>query len=60
MFLEERELGAYMPCTAIPHKARREFGHTCEHGPQPHRIHVLVLREPAYAKLYDSLAKLAS
>jgi len=33
-------LAAYVLCTAIPDGA--EFGHSCRHGPPPHRIKVLV------------------
>ena len=47
-------LAAYMSCENIP--ARTDFGHTCEHGPAPHTIKVLIFKShnaPAvYRKLY--------
>ncbi len=35
-------LSAIMSCESIPEEARKTFGHSCEHGPPPHRIRVLV------------------
>ena len=35
-------LSAIMSCESIPEEARKTFGHSCQHGPPPHRIRVLV------------------
>ena len=47
-------LAGYMSCEDIP--AGADFGHTCEHGPPPHRIKILIFKShntPAiYRKLY--------
>jgi hypothetical protein len=50
-------LAAYMDCTAIPDGA--EFGHSCLHGPPPHRIKVLIFQahndRGTYKKLRASI-----
>jgi hypothetical protein len=47
------ELAAYMLCTAIPFG--RYFGHSCEHGPPPHRIKVLIPRRHNDPEVYARL-----
>jgi hypothetical protein len=48
-------LAAFMSCDDIPEDT--EFGHSCGHGPPPHRIKVLVQkvdnRASVYARLHD-------
>ena len=48
-----RELAAYMLCTAIPFG--QYFGHSCEHGPPPHRIKVLIPRRKNDSDTYARL-----
>ena len=38
-----RQLAAYVMCTSLPYG--RYFGHSCEHGPPPHRIKVILPRK---------------
>lgn len=35
-------LSALMSCDAIPEEARGTFGHSCQHGPPPHEIRVII------------------
>ncbi len=48
-----RELAAYMLCTAIPFG--QYFGHSCEHGPPPHNIKVLIPRRKNDRDTYGRL-----
>lgn len=50
--LPKPALAAYMSCEEIPSEA--DFGHSCVHGPPPHRIKVIVQRvdnRAAYPRL---------
>jgi hypothetical protein len=38
-----RQLAAYVMCTSLPYG--QYFGHSCEHGPPPHRIKVILPRK---------------
>lgn len=38
-----RQLAAYVMCTSLPFG--QHFGHSCEHGPPPHRIKVILPRK---------------
>jgi hypothetical protein len=38
-----RQWAAYVMCTSLPYG--RYFGHSCEHGPPPHRIKVILPRK---------------
>jgi len=45
-----------MLCTAIPDDVGRAFGHSCQHGPPPHSIKVLIPKganRDIYARLAD-------
>jgi hypothetical protein len=41
-FFTHPRLAAYMSCEMIPEEARETFGHSCQHGPPPHKIRVIV------------------
>ncbi len=47
-------LAAYMLCSDIPSGAF--FGHSCMHGPPPHRIKVLIFKTHNDPRTYRSLA----
>jgi hypothetical protein len=46
-------LAAYMDCTVIPDGS--EFGHSCLHGPPPHRIKVLIFQSHNDRRAYRGL-----
>jgi hypothetical protein len=51
-------LHGYMSCDLIPHGA--EFGHSCEHGPPPHRIKVCVVKKDNTPSMMKKLASRAA
>ncbi|MDQ3867092.1 MAG: hypothetical protein M3304_09770 [Actinomycetota bacterium] len=55
--LPRNTLAAYMLCTEIPDGAY--FGHSCRHGPPPHRIKVLIFKSHNDPALYKRLRALA-
>jgi hypothetical protein len=46
-------LAAYMSCEDIP--AGADFGHTCKHGPPPHRIKVLIFKSHNAPAIYKQV-----
>ena len=48
-------LAAYMLCTSIPEDSWGVFGHSCRHGPPPHKIKVLTFKGHNAAATYEKL-----
>jgi hypothetical protein len=53
-------VAGYILCNALPPDVAAEFGHSCQHGPPPHRIKVLVPKGPNDRAVYERLRALAS
>lgn len=47
------KLAAYVMCTSLPYG--KYFGHSCEHGPPPHRIKVIVSKALNDPDVFDRL-----
>jgi hypothetical protein len=56
--LPKPTLAAYIDCTALPNG--EEFGHSCMHGPPPHRIKVLIFRSQNQKDVYERLRSRAA
>lgn len=50
---------ALMSCAAIPDDDRATFGHSCMHGPPPHKIRVIVKLEGSVKRSADDACRLA-
>ena len=58
--LPRTTLAAYIWCSSIPDDYWSAFGHSCSHGPPPHRIKVVIPRGANSRVVYEKLLELAT
>lgn len=58
--LSRPSLAAYMSCESIPDDYFPVFGHSCRHGPPPHRIKVVIPKGVNERTIYAELLAAAS